>query len=85
MASAGAIKRLRTEYRNIQANPMENMRACPKDTNILEWHYIIIGPKGSPFENGCYHGIVKFPSEYPFKPPAIQMLTPNGRFKTQVR
>ena len=85
MASAAASKRLRTEFRNLTKNPLENMRACPKETNILEWHYCIIGAKNSPYEGGFYHGIVKFPTDYPFKPPAIQMLTPNGRFKTQTR
>ena len=31
---------------------------------------------------GRYHGKVVFPNEYPFKPPSIYMLTPNGRFET---
>jgi ubiquitin-conjugating enzyme E2 J2 len=29
-----------------------------------------------------YHGKIKFPEEYPFKPPGISMITPNGRFAT---
>lgn len=65
----------------MQKKPVENIRAAPKETNILEWHYVIEGPKGSPYEGGFYHGTVVFPSEYPYKPPSIQMLTPNGRFK----
>ena len=74
MASVAATKRLRTEYKNLQKNPMEHIVACPNETNILEWHYLIIGPKKTPYEGGYYHGIVKFPNEYPFKPPSIQML-----------
>jgi len=31
---------------------------------------------------GRYHGKVVFPNDYPFKPPSIYMLTPNGRFET---
>ena len=31
---------------------------------------------------GRYHGKIVFPNEYPFKPPSIFMLTPNGRFET---
>lgn len=84
MASAMATKRLRTEYRNIQSKPIENIFACPNEANILEWHYVIIGPKESPYYNGIYHGVVKFPNEYPYKPPSIQIYTPNGRFRTQV-
>lgn len=33
------------------------------DTNILEWHYVITGTKGSPYEGGHYHGKLKFPPE----------------------
>jgi ubiquitin-conjugating enzyme E2 J2 len=44
----------------------------------VEFHYVIYGPPGTPYENGEYHGKLIFPSEYPYKPPAIKMLTPNG-------
>mmetsp|Transcript_34785 Transcript_34785/g.76713 ORF Transcript_34785/g.76713 Transcript_34785/m.76713 type:complete len:174 (+) Transcript_34785:127-648(+) len=77
--------RLRKEYKDLQRNPIENIQAAPKETNILEWHYVIEGPKGSCFEGGFYHGTVVFPPEYPYKPPSIQMLTPNGRFKPSTR
>lgn len=40
--------------------------------------YVITGPPGSPYENGIYQGQIDFPADYPFKPPAISMLTPNG-------
>ena len=33
------------------------------------------------FEGGTYHGKLIFPSDFPFKPPSIFMLTPNGRFE----
>ncbi|QHO10711.1 uncharacterized protein [Arachis hypogaea] len=32
---------------------------------------------------GYYYGKIKFPPEYPYKPPGISMTTPNGRFMTQ--
>ena len=82
MASALCTNRLRKELRALQKAPVQNIRALPRETNILEWHYVIEGMKGTPFEGGWYHGIVTFPKEYPYKPPSIQMVTPNGRFKT---
>lgn len=85
MASSVCVQRLRKEFKDIQKKPVENIRAAPKDSNILEWHYVIEGPKGSAYESGCYHGVLTFPSDYPYKPPSIQMLTPNGRFKTHTR
>lgn len=43
------------------------------------------GAKGSPYEGGYYHGKLKFPPEYPLKPPSIMMITPSGRFKPNTR
>lgn len=79
------LARLRKELRELQKKPLENIRAVPKETNILEWHYVIEGPKGTPYEGGFYHGVVLFPKEYPYKPPSLQMFTPNGRFKVGFR
>ncbi|KAI9094608.1 UBC-like protein [Phlyctochytrium arcticum] len=85
MATKGAHKRLTKEYLTIAKNPPDYIVAKPLDSNILEWHYVLRGPPDSPFEGGEYHGKVIFPSDYPFKPPAIKMLTPNGRFQTDYR
>ena len=50
-----------------------------------EWHYVITGPPDSPYSGGQYHGKLVFPPEYPYKPPKILMMTPNGRFQTNTR
>lgn len=85
MVSLQSQKRLTKEYKAIQASPPPYLMAKPNEENILEWHYIIIGPPNTPYENGQYHGILRFPSDYPFKPPAISMVTPNGRFSCNTR
>ncbi|GAB9470487.1 hypothetical protein Gpo141_00007731 [Globisporangium polare] len=85
MASAMATKRLRKEYLALQRKPVENIVAVPQDSNILEWHYVITGTPDSPYDGGFYHGCLKFPPEYPMKPPSVYMTTPNGRFKTNQR
>ncbi|GEQ66974.1 hypothetical protein JCM33374_g637 [Metschnikowia sp. JCM 33374] len=85
MVSRQAQKRLNKEYKTIQSNPTPFITAKPNDENILEWHYVITGPPGTPYENGQYHGLLRFPSDYPFKPPSISMVTPNGRFACNTR
>ncbi|CEG45375.1 ubiquitin-conjugating enzyme e2 [Plasmopara halstedii] len=80
-----ATKRLRKEYLSMQRKPVDYIQAVPLETNILEWHYVITGTKGTPYEGGFYHGRLKFPPEYPMKPPSVMMITPNGRFKTNQR
>ena len=37
--------------------------------NLLSQH----GPPDSPYVGGEYHGVLLFPSEYPFKPPGIKV------------
>ncbi|KAJ2359349.1 Ubiquitin-conjugating enzyme E2 6 [Coemansia sp. RSA 2618] len=82
MASKAAFKRLNKEYLAMQKNPTPLITAKPLETNILEWHYVVRGPSDTPYEGGEYHGKLKFPADYPYKPPAIQMITPSGRFQT---
>ncbi|KAJ3280367.1 Ubiquitin-conjugating enzyme E2 6 [Borealophlyctis nickersoniae] len=84
MATKGAHKRLMKEYMAIKKNPPDFIIAKPLEKDILEWHYVIRGPPNSPYE-GEYHGKVNFPPDYPYKPPAIRMTTPNGRFQTDYR
>lgn len=36
-------------------------------------------------QGGIYHGRILLPPEYPFKPPSFLMLSPTGRFETNVK
>jgi len=83
--SKAALSRLKKEFYKIQKEPVENIEAAPKESNLLEWHYVVTGPKDSAYEGGKYHGVLEFPSEYPYKPPSIKMTTPNGRFQTNTK
>lgn len=46
---------------------------------------VIDGPEGTPYQGGTYHGKLKFPDQYPHKPPSIMMVTPSGRFIPETR
>jgi len=87
MANDMCTKRLTQELKAIQKNPIINPRVytTPLEDNIREWHYVVEGPRDTPYEGGYYWGKLIFPLEYPMKPPSVIMLTPNGRFKTNER
>ncbi|KAF8511818.1 UBC-like protein [Hysterangium stoloniferum] len=85
MATKAATKRLSKEYAVMQKEPPPFIWAAPDEKNILTWNYIIRGPPDSPYAGGEYHGVLLFPSEYPFRPPGIKMLTPSGRFQPDKR
>ncbi|CAI5758260.1 unnamed protein product [Candida verbasci] len=82
--STQATKRLNKEYKTIQNNPIPHINVRANYENILECHYII-SPPSHPYADGQFHGILRFPPEYPFKPPSIIMITPNGRFEVNTR
>ncbi|CCD22323.1 E2 ubiquitin-conjugating protein UBC6 NDAI_0A01650 [Naumovozyma dairenensis CBS 421] len=85
MATRQAHKRLTKEYKLLVESSPPFILARPNEDNILEWHYIITGPPDTPYDGGQYHGTLTFPNDYPYKPPAIRMITPNGRFKENTR
>lgn len=80
-----ATTRLKIDYVCLMRDPAPYVVAAPLPSNILEWHYIVTGPEETPYEGGIYHGKLVFPSEFPFKPPSIYMITPSGRFKVNTR
>jgi len=83
MANKTCLARLRKELRSFDPPPF--IRAAPLESNLQEWRYVLQGPPDSPYEGALYHGKLRFPDDFPFKPPAIYMLTPNGRFETDRR
>nr|CAB3267444.1 ubiquitin-conjugating enzyme E2 J2-like [Phallusia mammillata] len=80
-----ATQRLKQDYIRLKRDPVPYVTAEPLPSNILEWHYVVRGPEDTPYFGGYYHGKLVFPREFPFRPPAIYMITPNGRFKCNQR
>jgi len=84
-ANKACLMRLGKEYQRLGKDPLPDIDAEPRPNNILEWHFVIKGPADTPYSGGHYHGTLVFPPEYPYKPPAIMLLTPNGRFTPNTR
>ncbi|KAK6028635.1 ubiquitin--protein ligase [Ostertagia ostertagi] len=74
-----AVRRLQRDYEKLRREPIDGIEAVPDDANILVWHYVIKGSPDTPYEGGYYYGKILFQPDFPWKPPAICMLTPNGR------
>lgn len=61
----------------IQKHPDENVSVGPKDSSNVsgEWQGTIFGPVGTPYENGIFKVSIRFPYDYPWKPPSVYFLT----------
>lgn len=83
MAQSTAIRRLKKEYANLMKEPPPGAHVRPLETNFLHAHFLLHAEVfyDTPYEGGVYHGVLKFPSNYPLKPPAVILRTPSGRFQ----
>ena len=84
-ATSTSTKRILQELAELTREPSPLFTVVPLEDDLFELHFTIRGPADSPFESGLYHGRLLLPSEYPYKPPEIVLLTPNGRFETGKR
>lgn len=42
-------------------------QAAPNPKDLFEFHFVVDGPPDTPYEGGHYHGMLRFPAEYPMK------------------
>ncbi|KAK7466903.1 hypothetical protein VKT23_003967 [Stygiomarasmius scandens] len=80
-----AVKRIMQEARELANDPSTDYVAAPLEDDIFEWHCTIRGTPGTEFEGGLYHLRILLPAEYPFRPPSLMVLTPNGRFELNTK
>ena len=74
-----AMRRVTKEFQDIYKNPLLNIGAqvgLPDQKNIMEWRCTMLGPQDTPFANGLFFLKIKFPDNYPKKPPEVSFLTP---------
>lgn len=78
--SKETINRLAKDVKQIIKNPLVENRIFYKhdEDNILKGKALIIGPEGTPYENGNYLFEFEFPVNYPHSPPKVIFHTNDG-------
>jgi ubiquitin-protein ligase len=68
-------RRLLLELLEHQKNPTPFGNATPVGEDLNKWTIVLVGPSSTPYSGGIFRVKVRFPEEYPFKPPTVKFLT----------
>ena len=78
------IKRIQADMKELYKEPLdvsEGIYHHFNEANMTEAFFMIIGPKGTPYENGFYFFHFVFPPQYPFMPPIVSFCTLDGSLR----
>lgn len=86
MLTDKGVKRVLKEIKDYKEKPESEKKvySLSFEENDLQNFFVIIRSMDGVYEGGEYILRIKLPDEYPFKPPVISCMTPNGRFKEEV-
>ena len=73
--STDAKRRIQSEIVNSLKNPIDGIYMTPDENDMSIFHAIVMGSKGTPYEGGLFYFFIKLPSDYPWKPPRVKLMT----------
>mmetsp|Transcript_32051 Transcript_32051/g.43894 ORF Transcript_32051/g.43894 Transcript_32051/m.43894 type:complete len:156 (-) Transcript_32051:82-549(-) len=71
-----ATQRLQKELRDMQRDAPQNVTAAPLQNDLYRWKATITGPEDTPYAGGIFNLTLRFPTDYPFRPPHVKFTTP---------
>lgn len=66
--------------KDLYSHKVDSLMSCERIGQLQQLMNMLSHAQG-----GIYHGRILLPPEYPFKPPSFLMLSPTGRFETNVK
>lgn len=60
---------------SLMNDPPPGITVFQDDERINVIYALIVGSQGTPYEGGFFYFILKFPDDYPIKPPEVKFMT----------
>ncbi|KAL1438908.1 hypothetical protein MTO96_047643 [Rhipicephalus appendiculatus] len=73
------LQRIQHDLAELHGDPPPGVFVSPAENDMTLLHAIIVGSWGTPLEGGFFHLVLKFPSDYPSRPPHVRFLTGVGK------
>ncbi|KAL3199758.1 hypothetical protein MRX96_043793 [Rhipicephalus microplus] len=69
------LTRVKKDIAFFLADPPTGIFIAPYEKDIANIHALVMGPSGTPYEDGFFEFLIRCPVEYPMKPPIVEFLT----------
>ena len=73
--SAFCMKRIKRDIATLYSEPPPLIFVVPESENWTKIHAVMIGPEDTPYEGGFFYFYLRFPPEYPIRPPRVRLIT----------
>uniref|UniRef100_A0A1B6KZD3 Ubiquitin-conjugating enzyme E2 Z n=1 Tax=Graphocephala atropunctata TaxID=36148 RepID=A0A1B6KZD3_9HEMI len=70
--------RIKRDMMAIYNEPPPGILVVPDEGDLTLVHALITGPFDTPYEGGFFYFILRFPHDYPIKPPKVKLMTTGG-------
>lgn len=73
-----SMLRILRDVQDFKKDPLPGIFVEQEEENLTKVHALIVGPRKTPYDGGFFYLKMRFPPDYPHRPPKVKLLTTGG-------